>query len=135
MQVTISKRYSDTPKAIIKHANAKALRRQNRLEIELAFAPEPEEPLPDDTYEFDLEFPRETYVAAAVLVWDDGLDYDVDGNAYVDDCPGYHPHSYHHSLKDAESEIAWLIHRGLDSGRITLIEGYPVSDWDTHRIP
>lgn len=60
----------------------------------------------------------------AVTVWDDGLDYDEDGNSYFDDYPGEHLASSHRTLKGAQAEAAWLEHAGIKADRIRI-----VPDW------
>jgi hypothetical protein len=66
----------------------------------------------------------------AVTVYDDGLDYDADGNSYPDDAPGHHPHSYHHTRRSAEIEAAWLQHHGTEAWRITIAEDIHVAPWE-----
>lgn len=132
----ISNRF--TTKQAKKHATTKALRRENHAEIATQLAPEPEPDYSDD-YEYCWAFEafvETTVVAGAVLVYDDGLDYDVDGNAYFDDYPSWFPHSYHHSVKEAEAEAAWLEHRaGVKPDRIRVVENYRVDEWDMNMIP
>lgn len=63
-----------------------------------------------------------------VQIWDDGLDYDMDGNSYWDDYPGEHPFSYHDSEKGAEVEAAWLIAAGLEPDRLRIEYGW-TEEW------
>jgi hypothetical protein len=77
----------------------------------------------------------EVFVPVAVLVYDDGLDYDLDGNAYFDDYPSDVPHSYHHTLYGAQAEAAWLEHHGVKPNRISIVEGYLTYKWDTQYKP
>lgn len=123
--------YSDTPKAILKHAAAKVRRRQDIEEVRDSLLASIEEPTPagQDTHYPALDVAPQK-VAAAVLIWDDGLDC-----GYQDDVPGYYPHSYHHSRKDAEITAAYLENSGCDPHRITIVEDYWVTPWDTSRIP
>lgn len=60
----------------------------------------------------------------AVLVYNDGLDYDEDGNSYFDDYPSDDYASGHRSLKGAEAEAAWLEHAGIEARRISIVEDY-----------
>ncbi len=124
--------YSDTPKATIKHASRKARRRQDIEEVrdsllasidEVTFTPAIPKPVTP---------PR---VAATVFVWDDGLDYNIDGTSYQDSPPGDFPHSYHHSRKDAEVMAAYLENSGCEPWRITIVEDYLPPEWDAGRIP
>jgi hypothetical protein len=136
LKVATRFRYSGTPKGILKHAAAKARRRQSIKEIRDSLFASIEEPTPtsQDHYYPALDgAPRK--VAAAVLIWDDGLDYNMDGTAYQDDAPGDHPHSYHHTRKDAEIMAMILEDGGCDPARITIVEGFWVAPWDTDRIP
>ena len=64
--------------------------------------------------------PQECWV---VGVWDDGLDYDLDGNAYFDDYPDEHPHSYHATQRGAEVQAAYLEHWGIEAHRIRVYFG------------
>jgi hypothetical protein len=59
-----------------------------------------------------------------VFVWDDGLDYDMDGNAYFDDYPGDHCASHHRTEKGAQAEAAWLEHHGISADRISIRWGW-----------
>ena len=74
-------------------------------------------------------------VPFVVCVWDDGLDYDMDGNAYFDDYPGDQPVSFHASREGAEREAAWLEHRGTASRRISIMEDYLACRWDLEYKP
>lgn len=65
-----------------------------------------------------------TQVPFAVMVWDDGLDYDMEGNAYFDDCPGDRPHGFYRTQKAAEYEAARLEMLGIDGNRITIVRDY-----------
>jgi hypothetical protein len=79
----------------------------------------------------ELEERRETeavLVPYAVLVHDDGLDYDMDGNAYFDDYPGDHYVSGHRTRKGAEAEAQRLEEAGIEKDRIQVVERY-----DAHR--
>lgn len=128
--------YSDTPKAILKYAAAKVRRRQDIEEVRdsLLASIEPPELTSRNHYYPDFDSPPQK-VAAVVFIWDDGLDYNMDGTSYQDDIPGDYPHSYHHSRKDAEITAAYLENSGCDPNRITIIEDYWVPNWDTKRIP
>ncbi len=93
-------------KAIIKHANRKALRRQNREAVlELDDQPVVERPARREWKPEDIKY---VLIPFVVMMWDDGLDYDMEGNSYFDDYPDYHEHSYHHTRKDAEVEVAYI---------------------------
>jgi hypothetical protein len=59
-------------------------------------------------------------VPFAVLLWDDGLDYDADGNSYFDDYPGDFMHSAHRTLEGAQKEAAWLEHLGVNPVKIRI---------------
>jgi hypothetical protein len=59
-----------------------------------------------------------------VYVWNDGLDYDDEGNAYQDDAPDYHVSSYHLTQKGAEVEAAHWEDRGIKAHNIRVCEGY-----------
>lgn len=127
--------FHDTPKSLIKNSHKTRLRRDNAEKIAealIAQLPEPEKPN-YDKHDYGTE--QAIRVPAAVLVWDDGLDWNLDGTPYQDDYPGEHPHSYHRSLKDAEMEAGWLEHTGTDPRRIRVVENYWVPFWDAHRIP
>lgn len=70
----------------------------------------------ESRYEYDDER-EEIYVPFVVMLWDDGLDYDEDGNAYFDDAPGWFTHTCHRTLKGAEIEMAWLEHHGITNDK------------------
>lgn len=74
-------------------------------------------------------------VPFAVTVYDDGLDYDTDGNAYFDDYPGDHAVSFHHTRKSAEAEAAWLEHHGTSADRINIVEDYRTYRWELQYHP
>lgn len=75
----------------------------------------------------------EPFQCYLVLVWDDGLDYDADGNAYQDDAPGYHCASHHRTQKGAEAEAAWMEHHGIKASRIAIQYGWTSEyDYDYH---
>jgi hypothetical protein len=59
-----------------------------------------------------------------VYIWDDGMDYDLDGTAYRDDAPGDWPHSYHATEKGAQQEAAYLEHYGCNPRNITVAWGW-----------
>jgi hypothetical protein len=128
LKVATRFRYKGT---ILKHAAAKARRRQSIKEIRDSLLASIDTPTSQDHYLDGV--PQK--VAAAVLIWDDGLDYDMDGTSYQDDAPGDHPHSYHHTRKDAEIMAMILEDSGCDPARITIVEGFWVAPWDIHRIP
>lgn len=136
IDVAIRFSYTDTPKAIRKHASKKVRRRENTARIAEALLASVEEPTPtaQDHYYPALDG-APVKVAAAILIWDDGLDYNMDGTAYQDDAPGDYPHSYHHSRRDAEIMAAYLEDGGCDPKRISIVEGFWVCPWDTDRIP
>ena len=69
----------------------------------------------------------------AVLVWDDGLDYDPDGTPHRDDAPGYWPHSYHQTIRGAEVTQCHLEAAGVAPGRVLIVDGYAVPEWDADR--
>lgn len=71
----------------------------------------------------------------AVLVYDDGLDYDLDGNAYFDDYPGDHYASGHRSRKGAEVEAAYLEAAGIESHRISIVENYYAARYELDYHP
>jgi hypothetical protein len=60
-----------------------------------SYAPEPR-PLPKGM----------TMVPFAVMAWDDGMDYDGDGNAYFDSPPCDFVWSAHHTVEAAEASLA-----------------------------
>jgi hypothetical protein len=73
----------------------------------------------------------ELEVPYCVSLWHDGLDYDEEGNAYQDEYPEFIPHTYHRTLKDAETEAAWLIERGVASDRVDIgKDGYWIDEWE-----
>lgn len=127
--------YSDTPKSLIKASNAVRLRRDNADKIAEALIAELPEPEPFDYEKHFYGAEQDILVPFAVFVWDDGLDYNMDGTPYQDDCPGDIPHTYHRSLKAAEMEAGWLEHTGTDPRRISIVQNYWVPFWETHRIP
>ena len=126
----------DTPNDAIKHFTTKARRRQNVEEVRDSLLASVEESAPVNRSEnhSDIDGAPQR-VAAAVLIWDDGLDYNMDGTSYQDDAPGDFPHSYHHSLKEAQIAVAYLENGGCDPERITIVEDFLVSPWDVARIP
>lgn len=76
----------------------------------------------------------ETLVAPfVVLLWDDGLDYDLDGNAYPDSPPDYFVQSVHATRKAAEQEAAYLERAGVRG--IIIEEGYPVYRYQADHLP
>lgn len=70
-----------------------------------------------------------------VTVYDDGLDYDMDGNSYFDDYPSDVAHSHHRTRKGAEQEAAWLEHQGTPTWRIRIVEDYPTYAWELKYHP
>lgn len=127
-----SKRYSDNLKSIIKHAVKKTLRRTDRREILAQVTDTLKPTAPRLTTYVPYNAPKRVI---AVLVWDNGLDYNLDGTAYQDDAPGDYPHSYHLTRKDAEVMAAYLENGGCEANRITIVEGFHVPEWDENRIP
>lgn len=70
---------------------------------------------------FDREY--ETVIAPFVVyVYDDGLDYDLEGNPYWDSSPDYVLQSVHATLEDAQREAAYLEDRGTKASHITIGE-------------
>ena len=92
-----------------------------QVEVEL-------DPYHDDRFD-------EVTVPFAVTVYDDGLDYDMDGNAYFDDYPGDHAVSFHRSRVGAEREAAWLEHAGVETRRINIVEDYRTFQWELQYHP
>lgn len=136
IDVAIRFSYTDTPKAIRKHASKKVRRRENTARIAEALLASVEEPTPTaQNHYYPALDGAPVKVAAAILVWDDGLDYNMDGTSYQDDYPGDHPHSYHHTRKDAEWMAAILEDGGCEPNRITIVENFWVPFWDVGRIP
>lgn len=133
--VTNRHSYSNTRKSLIKNSHKVRLRRDNTRKIEEGIESLVEPETHHDEIDAFLNTPEFTLVPAAVLVWDDGLDYNLDGTSYQDDCPGDYPHSYHRSLKDAELEAAWLEYTGCDPRNIRIAQHFWVPDWDARRIP
>lgn len=70
---------------------------------------------------WDTFVPQECWT---VLVYDDGLDYDEDGNSYFDDYPGEHASSYHRTQRGAEVEAAHLEDAGIAGNRIRVAFQY-----------
>ena len=65
----------------------------------------------------------------AVLVWDEGLDYDDEGNAYFDDYPSWFVGSAHHTRKGAEVEAAYHEHH-FPKQRVMVVEDHWVEQWE-----
>lgn len=63
-----------------------------------------------------------------VQVWDDGLDYDMDGNSYFDDYPGEMPHSYHDSEEGAWLAVEKLLALGVEERRLRVEYGW-TEEW------
>ena len=136
-------------KVDVKLASKKVLRRESQDEINdsaTAFV-EPREyntrrgigNLPHRGRHYD-DRPAPVY-AFAVLVWCDGLDYDMDGKAYFDDYPDYHPASYHRTRKGAETAVAYMEHghamRTRGDGRqlsVIIADDYEIPEWDVDRL-
>lgn len=78
---------------------------------------------------------EQVLVPFALTVYEDGLDYDEDGNAYFDDYPGEHYASGHLTLKGAEVEAAWLEHHGIAADRIRIVENYWVHRYELKYHP
>lgn len=76
------------------------------------------------------DYTKTPTVPFTVLVYDDGLDYDADGNAYFDDYPHDYPSSYHRTRKGAECAASWLEFRGIAPHRISIQEYLPVDSID-----
>lgn len=130
--------YDDAPKQVIKHAANKARRREDRDTIQ--GNDDNQTPLPETYFPCYQHFPEhKEYIKVpfALLIWDDGLDYNMDGTSYQDDCPGDHPHSYHLTRESAEMEQDWLEHTnpGRDPRDFTIVADFWVPFWDAHRIP
>lgn len=124
---------SDTPKEWIKKANKKALRKQSRFL--LAGKDDNQIQFKNDTVIVEVEVEEVVKAPFAVLIWDDGLDYNMDGTSYQDDAPGSIPHSYHFDRKAAEAEVAWLEHRGCDPSNIQIVTGLVVPPWHRKLMP
>lgn len=75
----------------------------------------------DQGYPWENFEPQRCWV---VYVYDDGLDYDLDGNAYWDSPPEDVPVSYHLTQKGAEQEAAYMEHAGTQGRRIHVSEGW-----------
>ena len=74
-------------------------------------------------------------VPFAVEVYDDGLDYDADGNTYFDDYPGFHVASAHRTQKGAEVKVAWLERAGIEPHRIRITQGVWLEHWELKYHP
>jgi len=74
-------------------------------------------------------------VPFVVTVYNDGLDYDDDGNAYFDDYPADLPASFHRTRKGAETEAAWLQHNGVEQWRIRIEEDFAAQKWELQYHP
>lgn len=69
---------------------------------------------------------QEIMIPFAVTIYDDGLDYDEDGNSYFDDYPADHLASSHRTLKGAEIEAAHLENNGIEQWRISIVPQYVI---------
>lgn len=133
--------YSDTPKSILKHNTNKNRRRQDADEVADSLLAGIDD-TPDiqlTSWERDCYGPLPQKVAAILYVWDSGLDWNDDGTPYQDDAPGYFPHSYHHSVEDAEAMAARLF-PGKEASEVGEGDWHIARDawvvgWDTDRIP
>jgi hypothetical protein len=76
-----------------------------------------------------------TFAPFAVFIYDDGMDYNEDGTAYMDDYPGDWLHSCFNSRRGAEMEACWLERHGVASNRITIVEGHWLADWEAKSHP
>jgi hypothetical protein len=74
-------------------------------------------------------------VPFAVLVYNDGLDYDMDGNAYFDDYPSDDLATAHRTREGAERSAAWMEHHGIKANRITIVENYWTHKWEMEYHP
>lgn len=85
-----------------------------------SYAPEPQpRPLPEGL----------TLVPFAVMAWDDGLDYDGEGNAYFDSPPCEFVWSAHHTVEAAEASLAKA--KALcPKGEFRLVEDYICQDFE-----
>lgn len=119
----------------LKNGHKKALRRLDRLAV---IGLDDPDLLPLEVSEWypDAYGPEEEDGIApfALLVWDNGLDYNMDGSSYQDSPPDYFQHSYHLTRKDAEVAAAYLEDRDptLD---FMIQKDVHVPFWDKHRIP
>jgi hypothetical protein len=74
-------------------------------------------------------------VPFAVLVYNDGLDYDEDGNAYFDDYPSDDLATAHRTREGAERSAAWMEHHGIKAQRISIVENYWTYKWEMEYHP
>jgi len=74
-------------------------------------------------------------VPFAVLIHDDGMDYNEDGTSYMDDYPSDWLHSAFNNRKAAETEICWLEKHGVETNRITIAERYWVQGYELKSHP
>ncbi|MFY4731166.1 hypothetical protein [Nitrospira sp. BLG_2] len=110
------------------------VRHYNYLDLELAAKLEAERKAA-----YNVGYPWENFVPQycwTVLVYEDGLDYDEDGNAYWDCPPDWFAASYHLTQKGAEQEAAYLEHAGIKSSRIIIQEQWQEQyDYDKPILP
>lgn len=98
------------------------VRHYNYLDLELAAKIEAERQA-----RYNEGYPWESFVPQycwVVYVWEDGLDYDDEGNAYFDSPPDEFESSYHLTQRGAEIEAAYLERAGIKASRIRVAEGY-----------
>jgi hypothetical protein len=73
-------------------------------------------------------------VPFAVLMWDDGLDYDEEGNSYFDSPPEWYVHSFHKTQVEAEIEMAWMEWWDFNPNKMMLEENHLVEPWEMDRF-
>jgi len=69
-----------------------------------------------------------TLIPFAVLTWDDGLDYDEEGNAWQDSPPCEYVWSAHRSLAAAEASLAKM--EKISKNSYWLVENYMCRDYE-----
>lgn len=70
----------------------------------------------------------------AVVFYDEGLDYDEDGNSYFDDWPKWVGHSYFASRESAERELAEMEEKNPNTSW-DIQENYWIEPWNIkHKV-
>lgn len=73
------------------------------------------------------------YVPFAVTVYSDGMDYDIDGNAYFDDYPSWFAVSYHRTRKSAE--VAAAYHMDMCPNQpVEIVENYWIDGYEARYV-
>ena len=74
-------------------------------------------------------------VPFAVLVHNDGLDYDDEGNSYFDDYPSDDLATAHRTREGAERSAAWMEYHGVKPNRISIRENCWYHKWEMKYHP